>query len=261
MQTAALISLVDREAPLLALVFTRITTTLSVLGFLRRDWVPPRILVMYALSLTVFVYTSASPALTPAHSLSLHVALFWQVLAGLCTGLLVNLFLEIFVGFGQLVSMQAGLGFVNFYVPGIGTITPLSRFFLLTAIALFFQLNGHLVFINMLIHSLDGNLSITPPDSALAYALALWFKHLFSGALLLSLAALVALMVSNLTIAIMTRFSPQLNIFSIGINLSLIVCFLILYLGFDFLLEGGRILLMDVLEQIGLTFRGFSRHG
>ena len=261
MQSAVLIALADREAPILALVFTRIATTLSVLGFLRRDWVPPRILFMMALTFTVFVYVYASPNLNPTHAFSLHVALVWQILAGLCTGLLVNLFLEIFVGFGQMVSMQAGLGFVNFYVPGIGTITPLSRFFLLTAIALFFQLNGHLVFINMIIHSVSGNLATTPPDTALAYALALWFKHLFSGALLLSLAALVALMVSNLAIAIMTRFSPQLNIFSIGINISLIVCFLILYLGFDFLLEGGRVLLLDVLEQIHLTFRGFNRHG
>ncbi|KGP63707.1 hypothetical protein EP47_04915 [Legionella norrlandica] len=64
---------------------------------------------------------------------------------------------------------------------------------------------------------------------------------------MLSIALIFVLMVTNFTLALVTKFTAQLNLFSIGINISLILVFLILYLSFDIIVENGEILCNELL--------------
>lgn len=70
---------------------------------------------------------------------------------------------------------------------------------------------------------------------------------LFKGIVMLSLSVIFALLLTNFTLALLTKFAPQLNLFSIGINISLLLCLLILYLGFDILVENGSVLCNELL--------------
>jgi flagellar biosynthetic protein FliR len=58
---------------------------------------------------------------------------------------------------------------------------------------------------------------------------------LFAVGLHISLPVTAALLVTNLTIGMMSRASPQLNIFAIGFPLTLGVGFLVLYLALSYL--------------------------
>ena len=62
-----------------------------------------------------------------------------------------------------------------------------------------------------------------------------WGGTLFSVGLHISLPITAALLATNLTIGMMSRASPQLNIFAIGFPLTLGVGFLVLYLALAFL--------------------------
>jgi flagellar biosynthetic protein FliR len=60
--------------------------------------------------------------------------------------------------------------------------------------------------------------------------IAIWGAKLFSIALQLSLPIVATLLITNLALGILTRSSPQLNIFGIGFPLTLLVGFLVIML-------------------------------
>ena len=72
---------------------------------------------------------------------------------------------------------------------------------------------------------------------------------IFSGAVTLSLTLVVIMLLTNISLAVMTRFAPQFNLFSIGINISLIMGLIAIFLTFGLFLDQGTSILSD-----GLTF-------
>lgn len=233
----------------LMIIETRIAAVFSMLFFLNKEWVPPKISLIFSLILSLFIIQ------TMPIDLSLRfnnfgdtvILLIQQFFLGIATGIIVNIFVECFMGFGQIISLQAGLGFSTLYIPGMGNITSLANFFFILSILIFFQLNGHLVFIKMLINSILTLPKITSLNENLIKEIILFFSTVFKGALMLSVAIVFVLMLSNFTLALVTKFTAQLNIFSIGINITLILCFLIIYLTFDFIIENGEILCNEIL--------------
>lgn len=243
-----------RQLPLFFIVQARIAALFTSLFFLKKEYIPARILVAFSFALTLFVMcTGPLGHFDILHAdptfLDLLPELLTQIFLGLITGLMINFFSEIFLSLGQLASMQSGLGFVNLYVPKVGTITPLTHFFMILGIIIFFELNGHLVLIKMVVDSLRVTSHRTHVfNASLLKQVLLFSKIIFSGSLMLSLSMTIAILLSNFTLAIMTKFSPQINIFSIGINISLIVCYFAAYLSFDLIVSHGNMLLNDILE-------------
>lgn len=233
------------------LIMARMSATFSTLVIFRREMLPQRVAVILSVVLSLFVLISgrvdgANLNLPPAMLVS---NLMVQIFLGCIIGFIVNLFIEIFLAMGQIISIQSGLGFVNLFVPKVGTISPLSNFFIIVATLIFFELNGHLILTKMIIESFHinfsglGKLNLATLDKVLLFS-----KIIFSGSLMLSLSVIIALLISNMTIGVMTKFAQQLNIFAIGINISLLVCFFVLYISFDAILENGDILLKECLS-------------
>lgn len=253
MLAAEFIQTIGRQLPQFFIVEARIAALFTSLFFLRKEYIPSRILLGLSVTLSIFVMITGQfnrIDVDPSF-LALLPELLIQIALGLMMGLMINFFSEIFLGLGQIASMQAGLGFVNFYVPKVGSITPLTQFFVMTATIIFLELNGHLVLIKMVVTSLQ-----LPPtraagfDAELLKQVLLFSKIIFSGSLMLSLSMTIAILLSNVTLAIMTKFSPQVNIFSIGINISLIICYFAAYISFDLIVEHGTTLLNEILEAV-----------
>lgn len=230
----------------LLVIETRIASTFSILFFLRKGWIPTRIILMFSLVITYFVMQSTVIDI-PAHYLEIILQLMQQFFLGLITGILINFFAECFIGFGQIISLQAGLGFATLYIPGIGNLTSLANFFFIISLIIFFQLNGHLIFIKMLINSFTHLPQINIFNPNLLEEILLYASIIFKGTVMLSIAVVFALMITNFTLALVTKFTAQLNLFSIGINIALILIFFMLYLSFDIIIENGEILCNDLL--------------
>ncbi|KGP63708.1 hypothetical protein EP47_04920 [Legionella norrlandica] len=145
---------------------TRIASTFGILFFLRKEWISPRISLAFSLVLTFFIMQIAPIHFkaSPTYLIETISLLLQQFFLGFTTGILINFFMECFIGFGQMVSLQAGLGFSTLYIPGIGSLTSLANFFFLLSVLIFFQLNGHLVFINMLTTSIEMLPKLNPLD-------------------------------------------------------------------------------------------------
>ncbi len=231
----------------------RMATTFSVIFFMRREWMPGKLMLAFSVVLSLFVFTSVqdTPVFQSDSFADLVSPLFGQIILGAITALIINFFAEFFVGFGQIVSMQAGLGFVSFFVPRVGNITPLTQMLMFLSITIFMGLNGHLVVIGMMVKSIQLLPSLPDVLDLDALDKILQFSSiLFEGAVMLSLAVIFSVMLSNITLAVLTKFSPQLNIFSIGINVSLVICFFMVYITFDLTLQNGEILYNDLLRFV-----------
>lgn len=242
-----------QKIELFLIIEARLGALFAVVFIFRREWIPTRILVATIIVLSLFILNTKNIILTDAEKTPymMFSMLAIQLFSGLILGLIINFFMEFFVGAGQLISVQSGLGFVNFFVPQVGQITPLTHFFMLLSVMIFLSLNGHLIIFKMIIdypvthHVFEQHAMQHVLFNFLQYA-----STLFEGIVMLAMAIMIAIMMSNCTLAVMTKFSPQLNIFSIGINISLLISFFIIYLSFDILLEDGNILFNQVMASV-----------
>ena len=95
-------------------------------------------------------------------------------------------------------------------------------------------MNGHLALIGALAMSFRtmpiGGANV---DRNLLWSLAVWGARVFETGLLIALPAVIALVIVNLALGVVTRAAPQLNLFGIGFTITLIAGFLVLIVGLD----------------------------
>ena len=249
MVISPLADLANQYLPLFVVIQARVSAFFAAAFFFRRELVPARIMLAVAFVISVYITMLLKNSASAAISYSILPLLLQQIFLGFLSGIVINFFVEIFLGFGQVISMQAGLGMVQMYVPKLGSVTPLTNFFVLTATLIFFQLNGHLLAIKLIVNSFifgdfhHTNLSFSSLKSVMDFS-----AIIFSGALMLSLSVVITILLTNFTIGVMSKFSPQINIFSVGINISLIICLFAVYVSYDLIVENGEVLLNDILE-------------
>ena len=125
-----------------------------------------------------------------------------------------------------------GLGFASLNDPATGVVVPtVSQFYTIFVSLLFFAMNGHLVAIEVLANSfIDLPVAETGLDGNALWAMLTWSKYIFSGAVLMALPALAALLIVNIGFGVMTRAAPQLNIFAIGFPVIMTIGFVIMML-------------------------------
>ena len=218
------------------LPLVRISSMIMIMAGLGARNVPTRI----KLGLAIVVTFVAVPMLPPAtfnnlFSFEMILVVIQQMLIGVAIGFASTLLLNTFVLAGQILAMQTGLGFASVVDPSNGLNVPaVGQFYLILATLLFFVFNGHLMMIQMVIHSfevlpIDGNWWAVDHY----WDIVTWGGWMFTTALVLALAPLTAMLVINMSFGVMTRAAPQLNIFSIGFSIAQIMGLIIIRLTLD----------------------------
>ena len=209
----------------------RIAAVLMVMPIIGTQLVPQRIRLYMALAITLLL-VPVLPEMPQIEMLSLQSILLIaeQIIIGAMLGFSLQLFFHIFVFAGQLVSMQMGLGFASMMDPATGVSVPvLGQFLLMLVSLLFLAMNGHLVVFEVLTESfatLPVGQSLEVGNYAVVAGRLSW---VMGAALLLVLPAVSALLVINISFGVMTRAAPQLNIFTIGFPLALVMGLLIFW--------------------------------
>ena len=210
----------------------RVAAVLMVMPIIGTQLVPQRVRLYMALAITLLL-VPVLPEMPQIDALSMRsmFLIAEQILIGAMLGFSLQLFFHIFVFAGQLVSMQMGLGFASMMDPATGVSVPvLGQFLLMLVSLLFLAMNGHLVVFEVLAESF-----VTLPvgqtlDVGHFAILAGRLSWVIGAALLLALPAVSALLVINIAFGVMTRAAPQLNIFTIGFPLTLIMGFIIFWM-------------------------------
>lgn len=195
-----------------------------------------RLLLGLAIAFALAPTLPAMPSAAPSSGIGLLI-MAQQMLIGFAMGFTIRLVFNAIDMAGILVGMQMGLGFATFYDPDNGAQTPvLSEFIGLMALLLFFAMDGHLLIIATLSNSFTALPIGAPlPGQGSWLNLAEAGMIIFSSGLLLALPIIVALLITNIALGVLTRAAPQLNLFAIGFPLTLGLGFAILLLALSYL--------------------------
>jgi flagellar biosynthesis protein FliR len=175
-----------------------------------------------------------------------------EVLIGIAIGMVVQLAFEALSFAGMSVSLTMGLGFATLVDPQHGTDTPvLGQLFTIFGTLSYLAVNGHLMLIGALAKSFR-SLPIGGAnfDRNLLWAIAGWGARVFETGLLIALPAVIALVIVNLALGVVTRAAPQLNLFGIGFTITLMSGFLVLIVGLDGLMGGVSSLIDSALAAV-----------
>ena len=148
-----------------------------------------------------------------------------EVLIGLAIGFAVRLVFASVELAGELMGLQMGLNFAMFFDAMTSSqASAVSRFFGNMAILLFVVSNGHLMVMMAVIKSYDAfpvNHGILQTYGQLKlYTMG---ADLFATALWISLPLVGMLLMVNLTLGIVSRIAPQMNIYAVGFPVILTV--------------------------------------
>jgi flagellar biosynthetic protein FliR len=195
--------------------------------------VPTRAKIIISLVLSVVVLPLL-PDLPQVEALSLEGLLVsvQQILIGLSMGFTMQLVFGALMIAGEAIAMSMGLGFASMVDPTNGVSVPvISQFFVIIGTLLFLALGGHLMLIQLVVNSFDSlPISATGVGRDSFWALVTWGSQMFIGALWIAIPALISMLVITLSMGVMTRAAPQLNIFSVGFPVSMFMGFIILIL-------------------------------
>lgn len=155
-----------------------------------------------------------------------------QVLIGISLGFMVQLLFQVFIIFGQIVAMQIGMGMAQMADPTSGiNVTVLSQYMVIMTNLVFLAVGGHLV----VIYTLAESFTIIPIgmeglNRERAWLIVVQGGWLFAGALLMALPIIIAKLVVNIALGVVTRAAPQLNIFVIGFPVMMLMGLLELWI-------------------------------
>jgi flagellar biosynthetic protein FliR len=125
----------------------------------------------------------------------------------------------------------------------------LGQLYVMLGSLTFLALDGHLALIDTIVTSFRG-LPIGPQgfSSEALRALADWGDQLFVGALRVALPGMTALLVINLAFGAISRAAPSLNMFAIGLPITLIFGLLVLFFGLPNMQTGFTALMKSAFQ-------------
>jgi len=213
--------------------FCRIAAFVTAAPVFGNRPVPARVRLGLAVALTVLVapVLPPMPALDPMSMAGFLVTLH-QVIVGLALGFAARLVFIALEIAGQQIAQLMGLGFAALIDPQNGIEVPVvSNFYIVLGTLVFLSLGGHLVIVGVLAESF-----LTLPVAAegleppALWALAGEAGWVFAAALTMVLPGIAALLVINLAYGVMSRASPQLNVFAVGFPVTMILGFVVMML-------------------------------
>jgi len=210
---------------------TRILGLLAIAPPFGTNTIPLQMKVLFGIVIASIVApTLEAPPVTDPLSLSGMMILAQQLVIGLGMGFIMRIAFAGIEMAGEVAGLTMGLGFASFFDPQTeGRSSAITQFLVLIATLLFFAFDIHHALITALIDSFKTiPLSISVRDGFDIHKLVIWGEQIFISGMRISLPIVAALLVTNVSMGILTRAAPQLNLFGIGFPITIGVGFLML---------------------------------
>ncbi len=238
------LDLMTDNAQLLLILFTRVFALLRVAPLLSSRAIPGVARVALALFTAVaifpWVYEAGYPI--PPNALSYALILVGEALIGIIIGFTLNVIFTAFLLAGQYFSFQMGFGASQVYDPMAQVQIPLMGQYL-NMIAMFvFLITGGFqkLFLAGVLRSfqtmraVDFALRREEIHNLVAESVRLMFEH----ALILSFPVLGTLLLVSVSMGLLAKAAPQMNLLMLGFPIKIGIAFLVLMLSLPLLMEG-----------------------
>lgn len=236
--------------------FARVTGLLLVAPIIGSAYIPVTIKILIAVAITIFIVPLIEmPVNIDPLSLFGLVILVQQILIGIVIGTIIQIVFNAITIAGENIAMTMGLGFAHMTDPVNGVTVPVvSQLLTVIASLYFLALNGHIALINMLVNSFEILPFAELYSTSNLIAVAEWGSRMFIGAVLISIPAVTALLVVNVAMGLMTRVAPQMNIFSVGFPVTMMLGFIFIMISIPIAMNVFQGLLNDSFQYIFTIF-------
>lgn len=238
--------------------FVRIGAMLLATPVFNSRQLPVQIRLFLALILTWIVAPSlpAQPGIDVLSDEGF-VIMLQQVLIGVIMGFILQMVFAALVLGGQVAAYSMGLGFASMIDPQNGVQVPvIAQYYLILATLLFLTFNGHLLMIELVVdsfHSLP--VAVDGISRNNLWDLVAWGSRLFAGGLLIALPIMGAMLMVNMGLGVVMRAAPQLNIFSVGFPVTMLMGFALMWVTLPNVMNVFNDLLAEAFQLIMQTLR------
>ena len=199
---------------------------------------PIQVRIIMAVLLGFFVTSNVSiPDWESFDAMTGFTIVLVELLIGIGAGLILTIWFSAALLAGEKIAASAGLGFAAQMDPDSGGQTPVvSKVFSLFLTVLFLSWDGHL----LVLQAILGTYQVIPVGSIpnlnfLVLGGLSAAGSMFASAAIIMLPITGLLVAINLAVGVISRSSPQMNLFAVGFPISMIVVFVLLYIWVDVL--------------------------
>jgi flagellar biosynthetic protein FliR len=236
------------QAQIYFLVLTRVLAMIIQVPVLGGQTIPTQVRLGLGLVLAaVLLPWQPLPAGTKELELAVYgVAVFKELLLGTLAGFAATLTFGAIQIAGEAMGLESGFGSGRIFNPSLGdTGSEFSQMFVMVALMVFVLIDGH----HMFLIAIQRTFEIIPPNGALPIesmdALLSMASQMIVAGIRIALPVMVALIMTDLALGLLSRISPQMQIFFLGMPVKVGVAMLSL-----------AMLFMVIFPSLGVLFRG-----
>ncbi|MBV9822270.1 MAG: flagellar biosynthetic protein FliR [Actinobacteria bacterium] len=209
----------------LLLASIRITAWLMVAPPFATGGVPRTVRVMLSVGLALAVSNTAAAHAPAAELGPLVTSAVEQLVIGASLGFLTRLLFAAVEAAGALIDLSGGFSLAFAYDPlSASTTSVFGKFYGLLATTLIFATNAHLVILQGFLRTfntlpLDGTMSLAHLDRELVHGVT----GMFVAALQIAAPLIAVLFLADVALGLLSRVSPQLNVFQVSFPLKIML--------------------------------------
>jgi len=235
------------------LFFARISALLLSSPFFNSQWLSVRIRVALTLFLSLIAYSLYPISeLAKPFSIDYWMMFVTNILFGLAMGFSLHIVFQSVVIAMQTLSMQLGLGFASMVDPANGVSVPvLGQFFVIFFTFIFVTTGAHLALLQVLLNSFDwfSITSLSISDITPGRILE-WGSKMFQDAVVLVVGLMSIMLVVNICFGLVARLAPQINIFSLGFPVMVVMGLILIWLSMGYITERFMVMIDEALVLI-----------
>lgn len=253
-----LFGLTPQQFETFLLIFLRISSMLFLFPVFSSRQFPVQARLGLGALLSFIIYrVEPAPHLTGG-AFELIVGASAQVLVGVIVGFVASLLFTGISFAGELIDIQVGFAIANVINPQTQqNITIIGELQLTLATLIYLTTNSHY----LLIQGMAGSFHLLPLPyvnlgPSVAGNIALFFAQSFLIVYKIAAPVVVALFLTNVTLAFMARVAPQMNVFIIGLPMQVGVGLTMMAISLPLLATVGPEIFADVSGQFDSVLRG-----
>lgn len=234
--------------------FVRISAMLALAPLYSGVYISVNARLMLAIVITLAVAPSMQLP-EPIDPFTWHgvLVMMQQVGIGLAIGLIFAVVFEVFVIAGHLVSMAMGLAMASMVDPSTGVNTPvIGRYYAILVSPIFLLMNGHVFLFKAVVDSFEvmpvGLHFLTQESVKSVFNFG---TVMFEAGVLVALPIVTALLLVNVSLGVISRAAPSLNVFAIGFAITMLVGFVMLIVVTPLILPNLQSLVEMAFDVIG----------
>jgi len=233
------------------MILLRVSSFLLSSSIFNSMQIPTPVKILFSLCLTLLIYESNKNIIIPVDGVVVFYA-FKEVFIGLALGMLTRFFFHAIAMGSEMISMSLGLNAASAFNPISGISSNLiEQFQGLLAVLVFLSIQGHHLLIAGITQSFEF-IPITTMSLKMSglSEFVFWSKNLFEIAIKVSAPVVSSLFLVNLSMGILGRAVPQINVFVTSFQVTILVGFLVIFISMPlFLNEMVQILDMTQTEM------------